>query len=185
MKSLIKVLMVLALGAVICLPSVASATISLLGNYGGYENWPPTISTPYSGNIDRMDVYITEGTATFASPYLGDPTGYPPLFSTQNFTATYISDTEVMGTTTTVGGVAAVNYDVFFDGSSTILPLTLDTNYFLDGLFVCHETLSFPSSGGYIDTYDLNQVPLPPSALLMGSGLLGLVGLGWRRRQTS
>ena len=27
-------------------------------------------------------------------------------------------------------------------------------------------------------------VPLPPSALLFGSGLLGLVGLGWRRRKT-
>jgi hypothetical protein len=29
------------------------------------------------------------------------------------------------------------------------------------------------------------QVPLPPSALLLGSGLLGLVGLGWRRRKTN
>jgi hypothetical protein len=29
-----------------------------------------------------------------------------------------------------------------------------------------------------------NVVPLPPSALLLGSGLLGLVGLGWRRRKT-
>lgn len=28
-------------------------------------------------------------------------------------------------------------------------------------------------------------LPLPPSALLLGSGLLGLVGLGWRRRQTN
>jgi hypothetical protein len=27
-------------------------------------------------------------------------------------------------------------------------------------------------------------IPLPPSALLLGSGLLGLVGLGWRRRQS-
>ncbi len=26
--------------------------------------------------------------------------------------------------------------------------------------------------------------PIPPSALLLGSGLLGLVGLGWRRRKT-
>jgi hypothetical protein len=28
-------------------------------------------------------------------------------------------------------------------------------------------------------------VPLPPSAMLLGSGLLGLVGLGWRRKQSS
>ena len=29
-----------------------------------------------------------------------------------------------------------------------------------------------------------NPVPVPPSVLLMGSGLLGLVGLGWRRRRS-
>ena len=28
-------------------------------------------------------------------------------------------------------------------------------------------------------------VPIPPSALLLGTGILGLVGLGWRRRKTS
>jgi hypothetical protein len=30
-----------------------------------------------------------------------------------------------------------------------------------------------------------NVVPLPPSAFLLGSGLLGLLGLGWRRRVRS
>jgi len=33
--------------------------------------------------------------------------------------------------------------------------------------------------------FDVTPVPLPPSVLLLGSGLLGLVGLGWRRKKTS
>jgi hypothetical protein len=30
----------------------------------------------------------------------------------------------------------------------------------------------------------ISPVPLPGSLLLLGSGLLGLMGYGWRRRQT-
>jgi hypothetical protein len=36
-----------------------------------------------------------------------------------------------------------------------------------------------------VDNLTFQSVPLPPSVLLMGTGLLGLVGLGWRRRKES
>jgi hypothetical protein len=39
-------------------------------------------------------------------------------------------------------------------------------------------------NGAFFDGFSIG-VPLPPSALLLGTGLLGLVGLGWRRKQTS
>ena len=37
-------------------------------------------------------------------------------------------------------------------------------------------------SGGFLEP-NASPVPVPPSALLLGTGLLGLVGLGWRRRK--
>jgi hypothetical protein len=41
-----------------------------------------------------------------------------------------------------------------------------------------------PGHSAEVD-FQYNMVPVPPSVLLLGSGLLGLVGLGWRRRKTN
>lgn len=53
-----------------------------------------------------------------------------------------------------------------------------------------HLNIAMDTSGlteGY--SFNLRQiataVPLPPSALLLGSGILGLLGLGWRRKVRS
>jgi hypothetical protein len=55
------------------------------------------------------------------------------------------------------------------------------TNIALNGI----DTLTFSTnSGAYwlMDNMNASPVPIPPSALLLGTGMLGLVGLGWRRK---
>jgi hypothetical protein len=47
-------------------------------------------------------------------------------------------------------------------------------------LWATAECANGPFEGG-----SFTGVPLPPSALLLGSGLLGLAGMGWRRRKTN
>ncbi|MGO8762806.1 MAG: hypothetical protein ACLP2P_12110 [Desulfobaccales bacterium] len=54
--------------------------------------------------------------------------------------------------------------------------LTSDPWSFVWGTATC--------GNGTVYAFIPSSVPLPPSALLLGTGLLGLVGLGWRRRQT-
>lgn len=62
--------------------------------------------------------------------------------------------------------------DFTFDGANTIFRAEL-AQYFDDGAH--NINVDFILHGG--------PVPLPPSALLLGSGLCGLAALAWRRRQ--
>jgi hypothetical protein len=89
-----------------------------------------------------------------------------------------------------LGGVK-VYEDHLFDLSYTG-PLNYVTNFtnidtlvFLPGSMGTNAGLG--GSGQHLDIdnlrYSTSAVPLPPSALLLGSGLLGLVGFGWRRRK--
>lgn len=64
----------------------------------------------------------------------------------------------------------------FFGGSDTF---DVNGNFTVTG--VTGSTINY----SLIATVTGSPVPLPPSALFLGSGLLGLVGLRWRRRQAS
>ncbi len=63
-----------------------------------------------------------------------------------------------------------------------------ETNGYVDvtGILFTHDQLNTLASEGFsvqvLVFSDAGAVPLPPSALLLGAGLLGLVGLGWRKR---
>ncbi len=79
---------------------------------------------------------------------------------------------------TGMSGMNATDFAAFTTGVGTIYADALAALPTFDpsGFVLVH-------SDDYQDF--VGPVPVPPSALLLGAGLLGLVGLGWRRRKVS
>ena len=191
MKSLVKVLMVLALGAIICMPGMALADFTFTDITTYCDNYPQAYGPPgfdgdanaVAGPVDTIKSFITSGDVTFGGTGLVDTgngafAGWTPVKNSSTYASATLLPTPTAqnheGHTYQFAGTS-------WDGSA----FQIDTNWYLGNQFVLHEVINVgngPVTGAYNDT---QVVPLPPSALLLGSGLLGLVGLGWRRRKTN
>jgi len=99
----------------------------------------------------------------------------------------------------TYGGFTVYNFDVAVAGfqdeknSALLQYFGYPANASSDGNFnLSFLTAGFVKPGDAFTSISVLSgdvvnfpVPLPPSMLLLGTGILGLVGLGWRRRKTS
>ena len=188
-----KFLVVLAILAVACWVVPASADSYFLTSSNFVAG---------TGPFAEVDVVINSLTsATITETGLGDYAFHGPIGIGFNF-ATGVTatpeDTSVVNPTPSarhmdgygdfntvfpmadVSWAAATQGPVVFDVTGT--GFTTDANLF-NGTFFCDTMGSISSGGtntGFVDT--ATAVPIPPSALLFGSGLLGLVGIGWRKR---
>jgi hypothetical protein len=172
MKTLVKLLMLLTLGAVICLPGMALAYTFNTG----------TLQTSYNPNA----VYLfMDGTATMTIQH----------FLPASWTISEETPSEIILTGPNIG-IGQVFFDLTFTSAS--LPMSCQwaevlwasdhQNYTLLGsgsLFYSGSGLTIPTTDNGVDPTFTHQsnIPLPPTVLLLGTGLLGLIGLGRKSRR--
>ncbi len=178
MKSL-KLLMVLSMLTVLCLPGMALADYTFSSGYSYIDNYPESgVGDP----VNLIDVFISSGAIAFASPAMQAYGGY----NFNGWTGQKLSDTHAQATTGTASG--QVFWDYVFAGSKSN-PWTIDWNAYSGSEFKLHEHLWADANGAVGCYYDIipysdplsGPVPLPPTVLLMGSGLVGLGLLGRRK----
>jgi hypothetical protein len=93
------------------------------------------------------------------------------------------------------GGTANLTYVSYDGGSNPDLKAFKDggvvtATYQFTGLNLPegeYANLTYLSTNAVQTSYSgsMSPIPIPPSALLLGTGLLGLVGLGYRRKRKS
>jgi len=223
MKTLsLRLLLVLALGLVICLPGMAAADILTFSDTSSgdlkvsssdkvytdtmyVDQFDPSLGTLNQVNLEvanSLTHYVTFASSGYglvtisyvlnmgseikqgAASLLNMNKNYTGLWYTTTFPASYtepsVTDSQnanypyLAADMAPFIGTGRLGFDVF-----TLKNIAFE--FFPEGPSIGTLHSSYLSS--VTVTYDYTPVPLPPSALLLGSGLLGLGALGWRRRE--
>jgi len=184
----------MALGMLICLPGMASADWTLLGSYSTVDNYAYGPLGTTGPAIQEIDYYIAGPVGlNFYGAGVIDTT-YGPGFATWSVTTT--TPYTVVATNTSPITTASWDYDFTGTGppqnweliwdaysSSTSTPGTFVTGEIvqvIDGVLQAGPT----GEGVYFTSGPIippTPTPVPPSVLLLGSGLFGLGLLGRRK----
>jgi hypothetical protein len=178
MRIFARTFVMLALIAGVCLPGTAKADFTL-SSIGTYWSDPGGMIS-----FNRFDTYLS-GPATFSSTVGagGAATiGYEGSFGSDGWSGVRISN---ILSRATGPAVTTLEWDYNFAGSFAGFPERFDINYFKDGKFVGHERYTIIAYQTYQGGFDMTQfthAPIPPAGWLLGTGLIGLLGV--RRKFT-
>jgi hypothetical protein len=165
-----RVVLVLAMAAIVCMPAVASAY-----SVGWYEPYPTSLS------IDRIEAYITGG--TFTGPLTSFTSGNAPGGAALPGWSSFVGNGGAAVVATGPDTVGGAHFYVNFIGDTVAIAFYASQGNRTNVVF--SESYNFINgrygSENAVPPLPGNApVPIPAAAWLLGSGLIGLVGL--RRR---
>jgi len=174
---LIKLILVLALGVVICLPSMASAWMTG-GFYEGYEFFDKIEIFMQDGTLLTDPAMVNLSNPDWKSVLVNDTytliTGPETNYLTNNF---QLPDPDSVARTFDYlvydKGQLLYGQIITLGGGHLDLPIWAGADGITGSNGIAYDRSDPPPTG---------VVPLPPTVLMLGSGLFGLGFLPWRKK---